>query len=142
MENVGIFYGHLEYSTAIWSILRPLGKVGEIWYVLPRFGILFQEKSGNPDAHSCFRRTCILSGGSPYSYCGVHEHDVCCLVPENAEPVGILPTPKSSRCGKKGKDTGKDGEAEMAEWPWHVSCFIILFFSCTYVQTMTIHFKL
>ena len=65
-------------------------------------------------------RTCILSGGSPYSYCGVHEHDVCCLVPENAEPVGILPAPKASRCGKKGKDTGKDGEAEMAEWPWHV----------------------
>ena len=43
----------------------------------------------------------------------MHEHDVCCLVPENAEPVGILPTPKSSRCGKKGKDTGKEGEAEI-----------------------------
>jgi len=65
--------------------------------------------------------TCILSGGSPYSYCGVHEHDVCCLVPENAEPVGILPAPKASRCGKKGKDTGKEGEAEMAEWPWHAA---------------------
>jgi hypothetical protein len=23
--NVGIFYGHLEYFTAIWNILRPLG---------------------------------------------------------------------------------------------------------------------
>ena len=54
----------------------------------------------------------------------MHEHDVCCLVPENAEPVGILPTPKSSRCGKKGKDTGKEGEAEMAEWPWHVSQYL------------------
>ena len=62
-----------------------------------------------------------MSGGSPYSYCGVHEHDVCCLVPENAEPVGILPSQGRTRCGKKGKDTGKEGEAEMAEWPWHVS---------------------
>lgn len=65
--------------------------------------------------------TCVLSGGSPYSYCGVHEHDVCCLVPENAEPVGILPTAGKARCGKKGKDTGKEGEAEMAEWPWHAA---------------------
>jgi hypothetical protein len=32
-------------------------------------------------------RTCILSGGSPYSYCGVHKHDVWCLVPENVESV-------------------------------------------------------
>jgi len=46
-------------------------------------------------------------------------------VPENAEPVGILPTPGRTRCGKKGKDTGKEGEAEMAEWPWHVRIFLI-----------------
>jgi hypothetical protein len=50
-----------------------------------------------------------------------HIDDFNSKVPENAEPVGILPTPKTSRCGKKGKDTGKEGEAEMAEWPWHVS---------------------
>jgi hypothetical protein len=25
MENVGIFYGHLEYFTDIWNILRTLG---------------------------------------------------------------------------------------------------------------------
>jgi hypothetical protein len=24
-ENVGILYGHMEYFTAIWNILRPLG---------------------------------------------------------------------------------------------------------------------
>lgn len=65
--------------------------------------------------------TCILGGGSPYSYCGVHAHDVCCFVPDNAEPVGILPTPTKFRCGRKGFDSGQDGEAEMAEWPWHVS---------------------
>ena len=65
--------------------------------------------------------TCILGGGTPYSYCGIHAHDVCCFVPVNAEPVGILPTPSRSRCGKKGQDSGRDGEADMAEWPWHVS---------------------
>ena len=65
--------------------------------------------------------TCILGGGTPYSYCGIHAHDVCCFVPVNAEPVGILPTPSHSRCGKKGQDSGRDGEADMAEWPWHVS---------------------
>ena len=50
--------------------------------------------------------TCILGGGTPYSYCGIHAHDVCCFVPVNAEPVGILPTPSHSRCGKKGQDSG------------------------------------
>ena len=64
--------------------------------------------------------TCILGGGTPYSYCGIHAHDVCCFVPVNAEPVGILPTPSRSRCGKKGFDSGHEGEADMAEWPWHV----------------------
>jgi hypothetical protein len=63
MENVGKYYGHLEYIfyvhlinfTAIWYIyshlvyftaigylLRPY-----IWYKLSRFGTLFREKSGN-----------------------------------------------------------------------------------------------
>jgi hypothetical protein len=39
----------------IWSILRPLEifygllvYFVVIWYILPRFGILYQEKSGNP----------------------------------------------------------------------------------------------
>ena len=50
-----------------------------------------------------------------YSYCGIHAHDVCCFVPENAEPVGILPTPSRSRCGKKGFDSGHEGEADMAK---------------------------
>jgi hypothetical protein len=75
----------------------------------------------NPYGCDCMEYwTCILSGGSIYSYCGIHAHDVCCFVPENAEPVGILPTPSRSRCGKKGFDSGHDGDADMAEWPWHV----------------------
>jgi hypothetical protein len=41
---VCIFYGHLEYFTAS----QVLGNVVVIWYIFPRFGILYQEKSGNP----------------------------------------------------------------------------------------------
>jgi hypothetical protein len=40
MKNAGIFYGRLEYITAIWNILWPFGNVVAIWYVLPHFGIL------------------------------------------------------------------------------------------------------
>jgi hypothetical protein len=40
----------------IWSILFPFGmhilwpfgNVVVTWYIFPRFGVLFQEKSGNP----------------------------------------------------------------------------------------------
>jgi hypothetical protein len=33
MENVGIFYGHLEYFTAIRYILWSFGNVVIIWYI-------------------------------------------------------------------------------------------------------------
>jgi hypothetical protein len=63
MENVGIFYGNFEYYTANWYILRPLGNGVFIWYIFPRFGILCQEKSGNPDANSLtgFTSLCVSS---------------------------------------------------------------------------------
>jgi hypothetical protein len=48
MEKVGIFYGRLEYITAIWYILWPFGNLVAIWDSFPRFGILCQEQSGNP----------------------------------------------------------------------------------------------
>jgi hypothetical protein len=48
MEKVGIFCGHLEYITAIWTILCPFGNLEAICCIFPRFGILCQEKSGNP----------------------------------------------------------------------------------------------
>jgi hypothetical protein len=54
MEDVGIFYGHL-------SILRPFGifcgnlvYFEVIWYIFLRFGILYQEQSGNPAWDSLF----------------------------------------------------------------------------------------
>jgi hypothetical protein len=34
--------------TAIWYFLGPIDNLVVIWYILPRFGILCQEKSGNP----------------------------------------------------------------------------------------------
>jgi hypothetical protein len=46
--NVGIFYGHLVYSTAIWYTLWTYGIFVVIWYIFPRFGMLYREKSGNP----------------------------------------------------------------------------------------------
>jgi hypothetical protein len=50
MENAGIFYGQLEYFTVIWYILWPFGNVVVMRYIFPRFGILCQDKSGNPAA--------------------------------------------------------------------------------------------
>jgi hypothetical protein len=47
-EDVGTFYGHLVHFTSIWYILRRLGLFyGHLEY-LPLFGMLYQEKSGNP----------------------------------------------------------------------------------------------
>jgi hypothetical protein len=53
MENLGIFYDHLLYFRAIGNILWPFVILcGDLVY-FPRFGILDQEKSGNPGARSC-----------------------------------------------------------------------------------------
>jgi hypothetical protein len=68
VENVGTFYYHLEYITAIWYILGPLSNLEVSGYIFPRFGILYQEKSGNPDVHGKIRRSlrathCFNYGG-------------------------------------------------------------------------------
>jgi hypothetical protein len=43
--SLGVVYSHLVY----------FGNVVVLWYIFPRFGILCQEKSGNPDSHrQCF----------------------------------------------------------------------------------------
>jgi hypothetical protein len=58
MENAGIFYGLLEYFTVMWYILWPFGNVVVIWYIFPRFGTLYKEKSGNPaGTRQCFQVT-------------------------------------------------------------------------------------
>jgi hypothetical protein len=61
MENAGIFYGPLEYCTVIWYILLPLSKAVLIWYIFSRFGILCQEKSGNPGVNVLFTLTFVFS---------------------------------------------------------------------------------
>jgi hypothetical protein len=45
MEDVGNFKSHLVYFTVIWSISWPF----DSFYVFSRSGMLYQEKSGNPD---------------------------------------------------------------------------------------------
>jgi hypothetical protein len=61
-SNLGKFWSALErkmlvYFVVIWNI-RLFGKfyghfgiVVVIWYIFPRFGILCQEKSGNPECY-------------------------------------------------------------------------------------------
>jgi hypothetical protein len=53
LVKFNIFYGHLEYFTDIWDILVQFVF---IWYILSGFGIMHQEKSGNPASVSS---TCI-----------------------------------------------------------------------------------
>jgi hypothetical protein len=49
MEGVGIFYDHLSYFTAIWCMFWPFHTIyGHLVY-FSRFGMLYQEKSGNPE---------------------------------------------------------------------------------------------
>jgi hypothetical protein len=48
MEDVGIFNGHLVHFRSFCYILWTFGIVrGNLVYI-SRFGILYQEKSGNP----------------------------------------------------------------------------------------------
>jgi hypothetical protein len=49
MEKAGIFFGYFEYIKAIWHMVGPFGNLMAIWYLFPRFGILCQDKSGNPE---------------------------------------------------------------------------------------------
>jgi hypothetical protein len=54
MEDVGIFYGHLVYFKAIWSTLWPFGIYFTILEYCLCFGMLYQEKSGNPEMNAPF----------------------------------------------------------------------------------------
>jgi hypothetical protein len=60
------FMRFYQYSLGIWNILRPyiswpFANLVAIWYIFPRFGILCQEKSGNP---ACGRCTTYTQGVS------------------------------------------------------------------------------
>jgi hypothetical protein len=47
MEDVATLYGHLVYFTAIWYSMWPFDIFYEYLVHFPRFGMLYQEKSGN-----------------------------------------------------------------------------------------------
>jgi hypothetical protein len=57
MEDVGIFYGYLLYFMAIWYISGSFGVLFGVLAQFCRFGMLYQEKSGNPVAHDALRLT-------------------------------------------------------------------------------------
>jgi hypothetical protein len=42
----------LKYIAAHWYILWTFGNLVAIWHILPHFGIVCQDKSGNPDTLS------------------------------------------------------------------------------------------
>jgi hypothetical protein len=66
LENVDIFYGHFEYFTDIREILRWFGAFCD--HLVP-FGIMYQEKSGNP-AVLCGRFLIdLLQVGKPTYVC-------------------------------------------------------------------------
>jgi hypothetical protein len=48
LENVYIFYCHLEYFMEIWGILCPFGTFCIHLVHFTGFGIMNQDKSGNP----------------------------------------------------------------------------------------------
>jgi hypothetical protein len=48
IDNVGIFYGHLKYFATIWYDSWTYGLFCGILVNFPSFGMLCQEKSGNP----------------------------------------------------------------------------------------------
>jgi hypothetical protein len=63
MEDVGIFYDHLVYFTAVWYIFCGHSvHFMVICYIFPRFGMLRQEKSGN---HGIYKSHRIWGGGQP-----------------------------------------------------------------------------
>jgi hypothetical protein len=48
MENVGIFYVHLENFMAIWYVLVPFCNLVVIWYSIPLFWFIVRRKIWHP----------------------------------------------------------------------------------------------
>jgi hypothetical protein len=58
LYNVGIFNGHSDYLTTIWYVSWPFCTCCGNLVLFPRFGILYQEKSGNPATYDNKTRFC------------------------------------------------------------------------------------
>jgi hypothetical protein len=55
MENVGIFYVPVVYLLPLEIFYGHVVYFVVIWHIFPRFGMLYQEKSGKPECGSfCF----------------------------------------------------------------------------------------
>jgi hypothetical protein len=66
MEDVGIFYGHLVHFTVSCYIFWTFGIVrGDLVY-FSRFGILHQEKSGNPGCKQNFKKRLPAAANPPF----------------------------------------------------------------------------
>jgi hypothetical protein len=65
LEDVGIFYGHLVHFTVFCYTLWTFGIIvrGNLVYFF-RFGILYEEKSGNPAALERLLCKCMLVNAS------------------------------------------------------------------------------
>jgi hypothetical protein len=76
MENDGTFYGHSVHFTVFCYILWTFGIVscGNLIY-FPRFGILYQEKSGNPATHRATQSFPFFDG-SPFLWFSTSK--ACC----------------------------------------------------------------
>jgi hypothetical protein len=55
-KMLAYFYGHLVHFTDFWRILWTLSKVRGTLVYFSRFGILYQEKSGNPGTENLEQR--------------------------------------------------------------------------------------
>jgi hypothetical protein len=58
--NGRCWYTNVLYFTANWCVYMPIWSIlGSFWYILPNFGMRYQEKSGNPGGTCCrSRRRC------------------------------------------------------------------------------------
>jgi hypothetical protein len=74
-KAICLFYGHLVYFTAIWSILRPFdifdGNLVYLVYFSP-FGMFYEEKSGNAGMEPC--RLQLLSKEHLEFYPSLFDH--------------------------------------------------------------------
>jgi hypothetical protein len=85
MENLGIFYDHLVYFTAVGNILRPFGKF--CGHLVIRFGTFCQEKSGNPAKYRPFHSPQWMLKFSPVSAKKVVYQEV--FFPPHEDVVGL-----------------------------------------------------
>jgi hypothetical protein len=100
MENLGIFYDHLDYFRAIGNILWPFGIFLVIWFIFSRFGILDQEKSGNPDLDPILRipHLQLQHWGSCYDHCFLRFSPIFSKTTFSREILVIFFKQKINKC--------------------------------------------